>query len=118
MVAAPARQVGKGKFSRQLERAVRADGRSPLRRQRRDGTEGDGEIVSNIHIAYCKFFDNNCSGISNQRFTGRIQILYNHFEGTSVHDIYMQTDGESGTDAEPGMLWVSKDDSAAWKPFF
>ena len=26
MVAAPARQVGKGKFSRQLERAVRADG--------------------------------------------------------------------------------------------
>ena len=52
-----------------------------------DGTGGDGEIVSDVQIAYCKFLDNNRSGISNQRFTERIQILHNHFEGTSDQDI-------------------------------
>jgi hypothetical protein len=52
-----------------------------------DGAGGGGEIVSDVQIAHCSFISNNRSGISNQRFTERIQILYNHFEGTSDQDI-------------------------------
>ena len=59
---------------------------------------GSGEEVSNVRIAFCEFIDNNRSGISNQRSTELIEILYNYFEGTSDQDIdFEPTGGELAT---------------------
>ena len=62
------------------------------------GPFGGGEEVSNVHIAHCGFFDNNRSGISNQRSTELIEILHNYFEGTKNQDIdFEPTGGELAT---------------------